>query len=152
MELREATQQDINNFIMSDADAKEQVASCNEYIFENPDEYDVIVDDDKKEVYALGGVATNGIIWLLTSHLVEGLKLRGKLEFVRLIKDQVQHYKKISPTQPFLYNTVWSKNKQHIKFIKACGGIMQWNRAYKTPIGEVFVPFIIPNEYYNGGF
>lgn len=150
MYLVEATRDLIDNFVMSDEDIKEQVASCNEYIFDNPSDYDVIIDNSNN-VYALGGVTEYGTIWLLTSYLVKDLSIKDKQRFVKLIRKQIENYKKHNPTRQCFYNTVWNKNTGHIEFIKSCGGTLREDMAYETPINETFIPFIIPNEYYNGG-
>lgn len=149
MYLIEATRELIDNFIMSDADQKEQVASCNEYVFENPSEYDAIIDDDN--VLALGGVTDFGTIWLLTSYHVKKLGVSKQRKFVKLIRKQIENYMRHNRHRAFLFNTVWEKNVDHIKFIESCGGFLLPEKAYKTPIGETFIPFIIPNSYHEGG-
>ena len=149
MQLRIATQEDLDSFVLSTKDLLEQIASGNEYEFDNPEDYDVIVDDSNN-VLALGGISVYGTIWLLTSDFVSKLPLTDKKEFIRLIRRQIENYKKHSKHRPFFYNTVWEKNEDHMKFIEACGGIFDYNNKYNSTMGEPFIPFVIPNEYYGG--
>ena len=150
MEILEATKELIDKFEMSEADFKEQVASGNQYVFERPQDYIVIVDNDN--VLGLGGLTDTGTIWLLTSHLVEKLSIKDKQKFVKLVRKQVENYKKHNKDRMYFVNSVWEHNTSHIKFVESCGGVFLYEKAYKTIIGETFIPFIIPNDYHEGGY
>lgn len=141
MEIVKVTQSIIDNFQMSKEDLNEEKASGNTYDFSTIEDSVAVKDGDT--ILCLGGITSFHTIWLLCTDDVKQLKVNKKKQFVKTIWKIVQGFLDDNPDVEYFYNTVWSGNEDHIKFIESCGGIIEYSKGFQTVTGEAFYPFTI---------
>lgn len=86
----------------------------------------LVIVDNHGDLYAIGGVNSNGLVWMLCTKSVE----RNKIRFLRYTKELLEDTIK---TIPRLYNCVWLKNDLHVKWLKWLGatfGVSQGGFQY----------------------
>ena len=72
------------------------------------------VCDSEGNVFAIGGVLPNGVVWALCTYRVE----KNPIVFLRYMKGLLKDTLKY---RTHIYNYVWVKNPLHIKWLKFMG-------------------------------
>ena len=92
---------------------------------------------------AIGGYTVHGYCWFLSSKALIDLSAPERHEFRQMLMVNLLSTLKLFPK---LENMAWSKNKQHLRLIEACGGHLMGE--HMLPTGEYFVHFEFLREDY----